>query len=68
MTLYQHQETGRLVWMKDQPGGNWKSIPTTREDELPKTISKSAYMSWWEFSCVIDNVRYGPKFGGGHKE
>ena len=59
--LWQHEETGRLVW-HENPGRRWYPIPTMFEDELPE-MTDDEYNAWYENSHVPDDVgcRIGPK-------
>ena len=59
--LWQHEETGRLVW-HEKPGPRWYRIPTIHEDELPNDLTADEYEWWFKNSHVPDGVgcRIGP--------
>ena len=59
--LWQHEETGRLVW-HEKPGPRWRRIPTIHEDELPNDLTDDEYEWWFKNSHVPDGVscRMGP--------
>lgn len=61
MSLYQHIETGRLIWSSYPLNGKWIILPSLAIYELPPDINDKMFCIWWESSCVINGVRIGPK-------
>lgn len=59
LKLWQHSETGRMVWSRE-PGDRWFEIPTMYEQDLPE-MTASDYSDWFENSMVVDGVRMGPE-------
>jgi hypothetical protein len=60
LTLWQHSETGRLVWLDETvvPGYGWSPIPIMYEDELPD-MTNDEYGKWFADSAIVDGVRMG---------
>lgn len=58
MKLYQHEETGTLVWSRELPSARHYQIPTMYEDELPDMNDKD--YAWWFDNSYVDFVRIGP--------
>lgn len=61
MTLWQHDETGRMTWADEQPSERWYTVPTMYEDDLRAGITKAEYDTWFASSEVIEGVRMGPR-------
>ncbi len=49
--LWQHEETGRMVWHK-HPGPRYYEVQVMFEDELPGNMTDEEYDAWFENSHV----------------
>ena len=44
--LWQHDETGNMVWQVRAPSKRWHTVPIMPEDELPD-MSDADYAAWY---------------------
>lgn len=61
--LWQHDETGCMVWREECPGEYWHFVPIMHEDELPRNMTDRQYNQWFQHSHVPGWVgcRMGPR-------
>lgn len=63
--LWQHCETGRMVWHQN-PGSRWIEVSVVCEDDLPAGMKDGEYELWYDNSLVVDGVRVGPMVARSH--